>query len=289
MGVRLFMRNFRGQKFSVSDYLTVGAIIFLIARVCTIHFVLVYGTNNIKASLRTIQFAVSDIQERQIGSKLALVTRFCYNNYIWLQKSVVMLLVQRVLDGPCWPETTIRIYWILLAVTFTVVQIMTFVECRPFHLYWQVVPDPGICTRARVQVIVLGTLNIFTDILLILLPMPRLLKLRLSSVTRLRIIGLFSLGIFVVIVTLIRLPLNLKNSNSQVSRTILASAEILAAAGVANIPTLYALRRRSSHEIHDGSDRSQHVHFENILCDSLNDFVLSPTDIHVSAIGRLKS
>jgi hypothetical protein len=30
-----------------------------------------------------------------------------------------------------------------LGVTFFVAFVVTFVECHPFRLYWQVVPDPG--------------------------------------------------------------------------------------------------------------------------------------------------
>lgn len=36
-----------------------------------------------------------------------------------------------------------KIYWVVLAVTYLGAQSVTFVECHPFHLYWQVTPDPG--------------------------------------------------------------------------------------------------------------------------------------------------
>ena len=93
-----------------------------------------------------------------------------------------------------------KVYWVVLAVTYVVVQAVTFVECHPFHLYWQVMPNPGQrpippdfyireinliriignCTHALLQLSVFVALNIFTDILLIILPMPWLLRMQRS-------------------------------------------------------------------------------------------------------------
>jgi hypothetical protein len=88
--------------------------------------------------------------------------------------------------------------WVVLAVTYVVCQVFTFVECRPLYLYWQVVPDPGTltltglivelvlnkiagdCPRAPLQLIVYVSLNIFTDVLLIILPMPWLVNMKRS-------------------------------------------------------------------------------------------------------------
>jgi hypothetical protein len=36
-----------------------------------------------------------------------------------------------------------RVYWVILFATLVPVQVSCFTECHPFHLYWQVVPDPG--------------------------------------------------------------------------------------------------------------------------------------------------
>jgi hypothetical protein len=61
---------------------------------------------------------------------------------------------------------------------------------------------------------------------------------------KLRLLSIFSLGIFLVVITVIRLPFNLHNADTQVNRTTWASVESFTAAFVANIPTLYTLRKR---------------------------------------------
>lgn len=47
-------------------------------------------------------------------------------------------------------------FLVIFAATYIVVQVVTFAECRPLELYWRVLPDPGNCSQAQVQLITLG-------------------------------------------------------------------------------------------------------------------------------------
>ncbi|KAM0525442.1 hypothetical protein ACHAPE_000147 [Trichoderma viride] len=129
--------------------------------------------------------------------------------------------------------------------TYATVQILTFVECKPFHLYWQVVPDPGPCAEAQIQLIALGVLNIVTDFMLIILPLPTIFKLKVPPSRKAQLVVLFTLGIFIILITIIRLPINSQHATSQVSRTTWASTELLTAAIVVNAPTLYSFWNKS--------------------------------------------
>ena len=71
---------------------------------------------------------------------------------IWIQKSVVLLLYHRLLAGLPWPERIMKVYWVILFVTMIPVQVSCFTECHPLHLYWQVVPDPGIDTSPSASI-----------------------------------------------------------------------------------------------------------------------------------------
>lgn len=75
--------------------------------------------------------------------------------------------------------------------------------------------------------------------------MPTLFRLQRSLAQRLRIASLFSIGFFLVAITIIRLPLNFAHGTAQVNRTTWASVEAFGAAFVANVPTLFTLRRKS--------------------------------------------
>ncbi|KAJ4861969.1 hypothetical protein T069G_02923 [Trichoderma breve] len=191
-------------------------------RLGMIHVVLTWGTNNMTAAQRQDHhFTPKEIYQREIGSKLSIANRVFYNSYLWLQKLVLLDLYRRLIhDLP---------------------------ECKPFHLYWQVLPDPGSCAQAQMQLIVLGVLNIVTDFMLIVLPIPVILKLKAPLARKAQLFALFTLGIFIIAITIIRLPINSSHPYSQVNRTTWASTELLTAAIVVNAPTLYSFwnkRRR---------------------------------------------
>lgn len=121
-------------------------------------------------------------------------------------------------------------YLFVFAGSYVAVQVVTFTECNPFDHYWIVLPDPGTCTEAQVQLITLGklphvprecgmlmilqgVLNIITDVMLIVLPLPVLAKLKrsfsqygisipwnihcLSIARKIELYILFSLGVFI--------------------------------------------------------------------------------------------
>lgn len=98
----------------------------------------------------------------------------------------------------------------------------------------------GPCAEAQVQLIALGVLNIVTDFMLLILPLPVIFKLKAPTSRKAQLIILFTLGIFIILITIIRLPINSRNSTSQVNRTTWASTELLTAAFVVNAPTLYS-------------------------------------------------
>ena len=80
--------------------------------------------------------------------------------------------------------------------------------------------------------------------MLIIMPIPVLIKWKRSWKEKIQLYALFTCGIFIVAVTVVRLPQNWNNSTAQVNRTTWASAELLASTIVANAPTLYSLNKR---------------------------------------------
>jgi hypothetical protein len=55
-----------------------------------------------------------------------------------------MCLYKRFLSSVRWADVTMMFNWAILAATYVVIQVVTVAECHPIHLYWQVVPDPGM-------------------------------------------------------------------------------------------------------------------------------------------------
>ena len=126
-----------------------------------------------------------------------------------------------------------------LAVTFIAVVVVTLAECRPFYGYWQVIPDPGpSCRQGHAQLITMGTSDVITDLLLIVFPIPIVLKSAMAFRRKFSLVLLFGLSFILVGITLYRVVGVIDRHSDQQFRSLLASLEILAAAAVSNAVVL---------------------------------------------------
>lgn len=62
---------------------------------------------------------------------------------LWLQKLVLLDVYRRLLSNLPYEKVTTYTFLVVFFATYVACQISTFIECKPFHLYYQVVPDPG--------------------------------------------------------------------------------------------------------------------------------------------------
>ncbi|GKT64786.1 integral membrane protein [Colletotrichum tofieldiae] len=84
------------------------------------------------------------------------------------------------------------------------VVVMSFVFCVPLDGFW----DPRIpakCFGQQVLFYVFGACSIVTDVIIFLLPLPALFKLKIPHSQKLYLLGIFSLGFFIVAISVIRL------------------------------------------------------------------------------------
>ena len=126
------------------------------------------------------------------------------------------------------------IRWFLLA-TFLAVIIADLAECQPVTHYWQVVPDPGAkCRQGYAQLLTMGTANVITDILLVVFPIPIIIRSRMGVKRKIQLTFLFAGSLLPAGTTLYRLPNIVDRHGSQQYRSLLASVEILFATAVAN-------------------------------------------------------
>ncbi|KAI6354368.1 hypothetical protein MCOR25_008628 [Pyricularia grisea] len=248
---RVVGRKIVWRKLNLGDWLSIAAVVCIIIRLIMIHFVLTLGTSNVPADYRrSHQFTPQEIAEREIGGKLALANRVFYNTYLWLQKLVLLDVYRRLYQNLRFEKIVVTSILVIFFGTYAACQITTFIECKPIQLYWQVVPDPGSCVKAQLQLMVVGVTNIVTDFILLVLPLPIVHQMLSATLQRkVQLVALFMLGIFIIVITAVRLPINYNNAESQLSRTTWASTELVVAAFVVNAPTMYGLwnkRRQDS-------------------------------------------
>ncbi|EPE31194.1 hypothetical protein GLAREA_04161 [Glarea lozoyensis ATCC 20868] len=195
--------------------------------------ILLYGTNN---ALITDQ-SESALRRRAIGSKLVLVSRIFYAATLWMLKLTISEFFKRLISSiwrDSYEKILIFIRWFLL-LTFVGVVIADLAECQPFDHYWQVVPDPGPkCRQGYAQLLTMGTANVLTDFLLVLFPIPIIIRSKMRLQRKIQLVCLFAGSLLPAGTTLYRIPMIIDRHGSQQYRSLLASVEILFATAVAN-------------------------------------------------------
>ncbi|UNI16226.1 hypothetical protein JDV02_002685 [Purpureocillium takamizusanense] len=77
--------------------------------------------------------------------------------------------------------------------------------------------------------------------MLLALPIPILAMLRTSWRHKAQLYGLFAIGILIVVVTVVRLPINAAHNHSNASRAVWFGTELLVVTISVNAPALYGL------------------------------------------------
>lgn len=176
------------------------------------------------------------------------MTRHADRNHdrLWTLKAATLEFFRR-LKGITREKSSARAMMVLrgtLIVTFLAVVISTLAECQPFTHYWQVSPDPGgKCRQGYANLLTMAVCNILTDVLLVLYPIPIIVLSRIPPTRKAFLIGLFSLGLVTVIISVYRLPQVILEDGYQGTRSMWASIEILVATVAANTLALASFVR----------------------------------------------
>ncbi|KAI1343047.1 hypothetical protein F5Y15DRAFT_412715 [Xylariaceae sp. FL0016] len=123
-----------------------------------------------------------------------------------------------------------------------------FLICRPFTYIWDHTKETGTCGNPGISWDVTGTLNVMTDLVVLLLPMPYLYALELELHNRLALMGTFGIGLLTCIISIFKVAtiqnVDFEDVTATIPRTILfASLEPNVAISLACVPLLRPLIR----------------------------------------------
>ncbi len=240
---RFGWRAIRGVR-RKDDWLALAAVLPLLVRLALVHVIIRLGTNSGTAKGAEGALPYEEVQRRELGSKLVLAARVLYVVFIWMMKMILLMFYGRLGLGRR-TSRFLKCFWWFWGLSLAMVIQSTFLECQPVSLYWTVIPAPGPCILAFGQLITMGILNIITNLALIIIPLPIIIQSNVSLWRKIQLSFLFSLGIFICVVTAVRLPIIVNKHFQQLRRSFWASVEIAVAAIVANTPVLHALIRRA--------------------------------------------
>ncbi|TGJ85559.1 hypothetical protein E0Z10_g3203 [Xylaria hypoxylon] len=139
-----------------------------------------------------------NLSEKEAASYIYGTQWFCagvatYILFIWTLKLNMLFLYQRIVRG-LWVEKYIKPTMALVVGTFIAIYLILFCVCRPYHRMWIIYPDQGF-------------MNIVTDILIMAIPAPILLKLQTSLWKKISIFVLFGAVIFIMVAAILRVTM----------------------------------------------------------------------------------
>ncbi|EDN93083.1 predicted protein [Sclerotinia sclerotiorum 1980 UF-70] len=120
-----------------------------------------------------------------------------------------------------------------IVMTWSTVMVMWMLQCRPFNLNWKVTVPPQQCAAI-----------IVTNVVLICIPLPMIWRTQMATVTKFKVSGVFLVGIFLVVISILRTILQESGIQATDDRYFWGAMEALLMALFANAPVLNALYRR---------------------------------------------
>ncbi|PMD49431.1 uncharacterized protein K444DRAFT_299858 [Hyaloscypha bicolor E] len=190
----------------------------------------------------------ADIRPVVLGSQSLLLSRIFYVSYLWTLKGCLLIYCYLRLPLRTKEVLTIKIAAGGLAASWIACMISFFTECIPVQLYWQIQIDPPECTRAIAAVIATEATNILTDLILMAIPLPILLRPVPPRQELVPLCALYFGGILVIIASFVRVASVLTNLLGQ-HELIWGQIECLLATVVVNAPVLHGIYRHGCNHI----------------------------------------
>ncbi|TGO40968.1 hypothetical protein BHYA_0028g00090 [Botrytis hyacinthi] len=187
------------KNYQLQDYVMLVVFLFYTTLMVSINIVFNLDTNLISPADIPLLTPAS-IASRVKGSKLVLVVEQSMIMTIWGGKACLLLMYMQMMQGIKPHNFIVKLVAIYVGTGLVVMEVLYFgVWCRPFSNYWAVPTPNEQCSTALNHLIVNATFNISSDLMMLFLPMPLVIKAQLPTLKKALLISVFSLGIFAII------------------------------------------------------------------------------------------
>ncbi|EEU46894.1 uncharacterized protein NECHADRAFT_5929, partial [Fusarium vanettenii 77-13-4] len=228
------------------DYFAFASLVFWTAELVMLELIGQNGTNIGVTDEMGAKMTDAQIAKLEFGSKCLLAGWNFYVTLIFCLKGVMLCFYSRMTLG-LWQRKVV--IWTQVGTVLAYFGVITVIwaHCTPVHKNWQVYPNPGdACTLAVANYLTLVVLNIATDLVIVSIPVPLLWTVKLSIKRKLIIGVLLCSGVFIMIATLLRCVLSLRDIQGINTSTIWAIRETfvgIIAVNAAAIKPLFSASR----------------------------------------------
>jgi hypothetical protein len=138
-------------------------------------------------------FTPMEVEERIFGSKIVVVSEQAMLNAIYAIKVCMLIMYTRLTLGLT-QQKAVRWLSVYVAMGWIASEVAFFTACIPFQGYWGMPPPNPQCTTLEYFAIVTGCFNISSDLLMLGIPIPLVLKISLPWKQKIVLVLIFSSG-----------------------------------------------------------------------------------------------
>ncbi|KAH8682959.1 hypothetical protein BGZ60DRAFT_524302 [Tricladium varicosporioides] len=250
---RMLLRRMKHEAYLIDDFVMLASlgIYIVFTAVSPVAF---YNGASI-AVVDPGQLSPDQIRHVILGSQFILVGRPFLLSYLWTMKACILIFYTRLTDRII-EVTIIRIAGIFVGITWLACMFSFFLECNPLPLAWQVLPEVPGCTKAVSSTLILAGTDIATNVILIAIPLPIIIRGKFEQRTIFQIIPVFLGALFIIAIITTRIvivtTISSNSANWQSNLLIWGQVECFLTTCVANAPILYRLWRHGFNHIRKG-------------------------------------
>lgn len=130
-----------------------------------------------------------------LSIQLIIPFEVLYGITIMMIKFSILLFYVRLFGTAPSFVLLVRIFMVIIFCWQVSITLETFLLCRPLAYNWDTTVPGGVCGDRNAAYIIAGSLNVGTDLLVMLLPMPNIWKLQMPMSQRFGLVGIFGIGV----------------------------------------------------------------------------------------------
>lgn len=192
------IQRLRLKGLETDDYLMLSALVWYTLLCVSLNQVASGGGSNLMTEEDIANLTPQTKAERIRGSKWVFVSEHAMVITIWTLKACMLIIYSRITDG-LKQRKLVMICAVYTALGFVGSELALFLSCRPLDQYWAVPTEHDQCSSYQHYQIANGIFSVTSDIAIMLVAMPLLIAVRLPMRQKIILLGIFGLGIFVII------------------------------------------------------------------------------------------
>ncbi|KAG6354943.1 hypothetical protein INS49_004024 [Diaporthe citri] len=139
------------------------------------------------------------------GRHLILPFEALYGLTLMFVKLAVLRFYSRIFAPSAWVTWSVRVTAAAVIMWMASVVLETFLLCRPLAFNWDTTIPGGACGDRNAVFVIAGVTNMVTDFMVLLLPVPCILKLQMPTGQKFGLLLVFCMGILITAISIVRL------------------------------------------------------------------------------------